>query len=253
MEKQVNHWSKLALVAVGLLVVIALATGCSGAIGGSSAGEGVVNYNTITVTGSGDATGAPDVAYIQLGVNVSDANAGTAIDEANTIITAVRAALIQAGVADEDIQTTSFNVYSEDLYDPLTGQPSGEVRYHVQNILNVTVRDVATTGAVLDAALSAGANNVLGLSFSISDTSALEADARAQAIEDARARAQQLADVLGVTLGEPVVVSETFFGPGPVFTGGLGGGGGAAPAEVPVSAGQLTVSVQVNVTFAISR
>jgi hypothetical protein len=99
--------------------------------------------------------------------------------------------------------------------------------------------------------LGAGANTLNGLSFGISDMKALEAEARTAAVADARERAQQLADAFGVTVGEVVSVSESF-GSFPLFAdfGGakLDAIGGAAPS---VSPGQLSVSVQVNLSFAI--
>jgi uncharacterized protein YggE len=114
------------------------------------------------------------------------------------------------------------------------------------------VRDVNKLGDVLDKVVAAGANNVYGVSFSVDDTSKLEADARAKAVADAKARADSLARLTGVTLGDVVSVSEVIGGPGPVYeaarmsaAAGLGGGG------APIQPGELEVNMSIQVTFAI--
>ena len=113
----------------------------------------------------------------------------------------------------------------------------------------MTVRDLTQVGAVLAAAVEAGANSISGVTFSIADTTALEATAREKAVEDATARAQSLAQLSGVELGEVVAISEVYGGPGLVFyePGGLAGGGGGAPLQ----SGQLEAHMQVQVSFAI--
>jgi uncharacterized protein YggE len=111
------------------------------------------------------------------------------------------------------------------------------------------VRDVEQLGAVIQAGLDAGANQVRGVSFSIEDYSAVEEEARAKAVENARARAANRAEQMGVTLGDAVVVSEGSGGgiPYPAFEAAVAYGGGG----LPISSGQLTVQVQVNVTYKV--
>lgn len=238
---------------LALLATLLLATGCTGAGVSGSAGSGVLT-NTISVTGTGTALGAPDVAYVDLGVDMVSGNVGQAVSESNRTMNKVIDAIVQAGIAKEDIQTIGFSVYPEDRTDPQTGQPTGERVYHAQNLVHITVRDIAAddtkVGKVIDAGLAAGANSVQSVSFGVLDTSALEAEARTKAIADAKNRAQQLAEGLGVTLGKPTIISESMGGipmwETAAFAGGKGGGG------TPISAGQLTVSLQVNVTFTIT-
>lgn len=248
-KKQYLGWGIAALAMVAILV---LATGCTGltAPGGGSA----YPTNQISVTGEGLAYGEPDVAYIDLGVDVTNAQVSPALEQANQAVSAVQEAIKAADVADEDIQTTSFNVYPEDRYDPQTGQPSGERVFHVQNILRITVRDVSKVGAIIDAGTGAGANAVHNISFGILETSDLAAQARTEAVADARKRAEQLANELGFALGDVTLINETY-GSVPVYqpsfaaqdAAGRGGGGGAV-----VNSGQLAVSVQVNVTFKLT-
>jgi uncharacterized protein YggE len=205
---------------------------------------------TISVTGSGEVFGKPDVAYITLGVDENDADAGKAIDSANTTLTAIVKAVGDAGVKDEDIQTTSYNIYPEDKTDPQTGQPTGERTFHVTLAVTVTIRDISKVGAVIQAGLGAGANTINSLSFGIADTKSLEADARKAAVADAKDRATQLAEAAGVTLGTPINISESI-GVVPVPMFNRANDMIAASAAPQINAGQLSVSITVNITYSI--
>ena len=253
-------WKTIAPIGLVLVGIAVLATSCAGVSGGGGTppietGTNGTLLNTITVTGSGDSTGTPDVADIQLGIDITDAQVGTAIQKANDAMNAITTAVKAKGVADKDLQTTNFNVYPQDVTDS-NGQPTGQRTYHVQNFLDVKVRDISKVGDVIDAGLSAGATNISNLSFSVDDPSKLEADARSKALKDAQDRAQQLAAGVGVKLGKPVLVSETLATPqvfqGPVFAAAVvpAGKGAGAP---PISTGQQTVTVTVDVTYAISQ
>ena len=121
----------------------------------------------------------------------------------------------------------------------------------VNNTLNVTVRDLKMVGDVLGKAVGAGANSINGVIFSVSDTAALEAEARDKAMADAKARAEQLARAAGVTLDQPMSINEYTAGPIPYevkAAPALGVGGGET---VPVSTGQIQVNLQVTVTYII--
>ncbi len=257
--KSVLNLKVLGSIGLATFGVVALVVGCAG--GGPSVapvtgGGATTPQNSISVSGSGDAYGTPDIAFIQLGIDVSAGDVGQAVKQANDTMNKVRDAVKGKGIDDKDLQTVNFNVYPEDVVDKTTGQPTGQRIYHVQNFLNVKVRDITKAGDVIDAGLSAGATNVSGLSFGVEDTSKLEAEARSKAIANAKQRAQQLADGLGVKLGAPIIVTEGFSAPPPVpypmlaAADGRGAGGGGA---APISAGQMQVTVQVNVTFEISK
>jgi uncharacterized protein YggE len=160
-------------------------------------------------------------------------------------------ALKAAGIDEKDIQTSYYNVYSEQRFKPETGQSTGEYVYHASSSLNVTIRDLSKVGATLTAAIAAGANNVSGVSFSVADSSRLEAAAREKAVSDARARAADLARLFNAQVGDVVTISEVINGgPLPMYdkgaVAGLGGGG-----SVPIQPGQLSVSSQLQVTFEI--
>lgn len=218
-------------------------------VGAQAAGDGM---NSISVSGSGEAMGTPDMAYISLGVDYTDAVAGTAIEQANSRMRAIIEALKAAEVAEADIQTASYNVFPQYNYDQ-NGNPTGPATFRVQNTLNVTVREIGRAGELIDVALGAGANTVNSLSYGFSDSKALESQARQQAVEDARARAQELADLFGVTLGEPIMIAETIGGNMPLPLAynrmDIAQAGGVAPQITP---GQMSVSVSISVSFAIA-
>lgn len=210
--------------------------------------------NTITVTGSGTASGAPDIANIEIGVEMVNENVGTAFADANATIQSVINAVVEAGVAREDVRTVGLNVYAQDRY-PMSGEvtetPARD--YRVSNQIRVTVRDIALIEAVIDAAVQAGANNIYGLNFGISDRDGLEQEARVNAMANAEARAAQLAEIVGAQLGEVIVVNESFGGFGPFDVANYSMMGRAESGGAAIETGQLSVSVQVNVTYRINR
>lgn len=254
-------FSKRMLLFVLIAVVVLSLAACRGTIAGTTnpapaSQTGGLPTNSITVSGTGDAFGRPDVAFVQLGVSSTNENVGDAVNANNATMQAITEALTGLGIAAEDIQTTNFNVWPEDRYNPETGQPTGERVYHVDSSVQVKVHNLDMTSQVIEAGLNAGANSVGGLSFGIEDTDALEAQARTSALDDARAKASQLAEAMGVQLGDAIIVSEVVGGylPPVMYDAaaaerGVGGGAGAPP----ISPGQQSVSVTVYVTFAAVR
>jgi uncharacterized protein YggE len=242
------------LLALALVMLLAL-TGCAALGVVPTAAPAPIQSpaptNSITVNGIGRANGSPDIAYIQLGVDIANSDIGQAVGEANRTMDAVTEALKGMGVASEDLQTAGFNVWTEEVYDPVAGGPTGDRLYHVSNQLRVVVRDLSSIEGLLDDALGAGANNINGLTFSIEDTSGLIDNARADAVADAQTRAEHLAAQMGVTLGDPISATElTSSDPIPVAQAtGIGGGGGAPV----ISEGQLSVVVQVSMTYSITQ
>lgn len=206
--------------------------------------------NTITVSGSGTVYASPDVAYVSLGVQNTDADLSTAFDQTGQSINKLLDALKGLGIEDKDIQTSGVNVSPQDQRDQ-QGNPTGKSTYTVSNTVQVTVRDVTKVEQVLTTAINAGVNTIYGLNFGIQDSSKLEQQARQQAIDDAHTRAQQLADGFKVTLGVPLIINENDNTSVPIPFAGGGGVRMAAVASQPVSSGQLSVTVQVTVTYSI--
>ena len=220
-----------------------------------AAQAGGTAVRTITVVGMGKASGTPDVGHVDVGVETQGPSLQQVVDDNKTKMATLLAALKAQGIADKDIRTSNYSVYTENPQPP---QPmvegkggTGPITYHVTNQVDVTVRDVAKLGDVLDKAVAAGANNVYGVSFSVDDPTKLQGMARADAIADAKARAQDLASLTGVTLGDVISVSEVINSPGPVFAGAVEARAYSTAAPVPIQTGELEVSMSVQVTYAI--
>lgn len=205
---------------------------------------------TLTVVGVGKISLKPDVAELNLGIEVLGSTVSEAKAEVDRQIASILAALKGAGVEDKDIQTSSYNIYYDQGAVPRSAEgaePASQGGYRVSNILNVTLRNVEQVGSVLDAAVAAGVNQVYGVQFTVADNRQWESQARQKAMADAKSRAEELAGLSGVQLGQVVSVSEVI-GSVPfaaMAERGYGGGGGGI---VP---GELEFTMQVQVTYAI--
>jgi uncharacterized protein YggE len=205
---------------------------------------------TLSVTGTGQASLVPDIAYIYLGVHTELPTAADAMSENNAQTQKMIDALIKFGIDKKDIRTTNFSIWPQDKYDPQTGLPTGQKTYTVDNTVYVTVRDLKKLGDLLDTVVAAGANTVNSIQFDVADKEAAIKSARADAVKDAGVQAQELATTAGVNLGE--VQSISFYDNQPTpLSEGKGGGGVAQAASVPIQPGQLTITVTVNMTYAI--
>ena len=210
---------------------------------------------TVTVIGVGKVSLVPDVARINVGAEVRADTVSEAKGDVDRQIAAIVTALSELGVESKDIQTNHYSIHYErepQMPMPVTREGSQEPSqggYRVSNMLQVTVRDVERAGAVLDAVVEAGANQVYGVSFTVSDEAEWESQARENAMADAVDRAGELAGLSGLELGEVLAVSEVIAGSGyrPIAAMseyGMGGGGGFAP-------GELELSTQIQVVFAV--
>ncbi|OQA40048.1 MAG: 26 kDa periplasmic immunogenic protein precursor [Chloroflexi bacterium ADurb.Bin325] len=213
---------------------------------------------TITVVGRGEVKVQPDIATTTVGVDVQAGTVEAAVAQAQARMDAVLDALKGLGIASADIQTSNFSINFERSMgvEPVasTDQPeSGEFKpvpgfYRVSNMVTVTIRDLDRVSEVLDTAVKSGANNIWGLSFGLDDTDALEVQARAAAIRDARERAESLAELNGVVAGGVVSISEIIGNQNsPLYMAAEGRGGGGMPAQP----GEVTFSTQIQVIYAI--
>lgn len=243
-----NKQTILSVLALLALTVVLVA--CSGPATADAAANPAVNSGGITVVGQGEAFGQPDQAEVQVGVETFAPQVSQATSENEATIQTIMDALTAQGIAAEDIQTTNYNLWAEQIYGDQG--PEGIAGYRVNNQVNVTIRDIDNVGAVLAAVTEAGANNIFGVYFSVSDPAALEVEARATAMTDARERAASLAELGGVNLGDVQIISEVI-GPAAPFPRGLGGGFAVEEAAMApsISPGQLSYNVQVQVTFGI--
>ena len=203
---------------------------------------------TVSVSGHGEINVAPDTASISMGVDVTQPTLTEAQAQATAQMTAVIATLKAAGIADEDIQTTSFNVYV--LQDTSRhADPNVITGYEITNQLDVTVRDTAILGQLLDQAVKAGANNISGFSFFVDDETAAAREARRLAVDDARTKAEELATAAGLTLGPVVFITEGTQTPVLPMFQSPDVAMAKADAAVPVESGSSTVAVDVSMAF----
>jgi uncharacterized protein len=205
---------------------------------------------TIVVPGRGRVTVEPDLASVRLGVAVTRPTATEARDAAATTMTAILAAVAASDVERKDIRTALVGLspvtdYSSERGPRVTG-------YQLTNAVEVTVRRLATVGAVIDAGLAAGATSLDGLDFRLADPTAAETEARQAAVVDARRRAETLAVAAGRTVGPVTGIVEGQQPPvGPLPRGPIAAMAMKAEADTPVEAGSQDVVVSVVVTFAL--
>lgn len=233
-----------------LLILSGLLAACAGTIEPAAvqAQGTVAGDNSITVVGQGQAFGEPDQAHVMLGVEIFSETIEEATSQNEETIQRIMTALADQGVDRKDIQTVNYGLWAEQIYGDRG--PEGIAGYRVTNQINTTIRDISQVGDILSAAIDAGANSIHGVNFSVSDTAALEAEARASAMADARQRAQSLADLAGVELGQIQVISEVIGQPAYPFPA-MGGAAVMEAAAPSISPGQLSHQVQVQVTFGI--
>ena len=146
----------------------------------------------------------PDVARITLGIDVFDPSLSRAQAMASTSMDAVVNKLKADGILDTDIRTVSFNINPQ--YDQQNQNQPVLRGYQVQNLVEVKTTNVAGLGPLIDDAVASGATRVNGIRFEASDMAGLKSQARDQAMQDARAQADQLARDAGVTLGKPISI-----------------------------------------------
>jgi hypothetical protein len=210
---------------------------------------------TLSLTGEGTVRAKPDMATLQLGVVAEAATARDALSENTSRMAEIVAALREDGIESRDLQTSDFSIeprYSQ----PPRGREAEPfvpeiIGYAVRNTLTVRIRDLEETGAILDKAVTLGANTISGPSFTVADPSELQDLARKAAMRDALRKADLYAEAAGVSLERILRIDEV---------------GGYAPqpmamaremkvqsydASVPIESGELSMTAQVSVSWEI--
>jgi uncharacterized protein YggE len=251
----------IVLTAAGVVLLGTLLAGCSdspgNAVVAANPGSGVGSTDTITVVGAATVTSPPDEALLTLTVESDGKDPAASMNKNSAAVAAVLERLKGQNIDEADIKTANVSVYPIRTYDPQTGAEK-LTGYRSQNSITVTLADTKQVGKVLSAAVEAGANNVSGPIWRLSDDTAVTAKALKKAAENARTKAEALADALGVSLGGVVMISENSV-QGPVYptyagmldSAALKAGGGVS--DTPINAGTLDVTATVTVAFAIKR
>lgn len=202
---------------------------------------------SIRVSGEGRARAAPDVAVVSVGVEAIGKSLARTRADADARMQAVLAAVKGAGVAPKDVQTLRYDVQIERPWKD--GEPGPITGYHVSNLAQVKVRDLARLGDLLDKVAAAGSNAIQGLAFEKEDTAPEAARALADAVREARAKAEALAKAAGVALGEVQSVGESVQRPGPIPVRMMAME--AKRAGAPVETGEVELTATVELVFGI--
>ncbi|WP_172807808.1 SIMPL domain-containing protein [Christensenella intestinihominis] len=202
--------------------------------------------STLTVSATESVKKMPDIAYVSIGVRTTGATAQAAQEENARITQSFLGAVKAQGVAEDDLETQSLNVY-EDYENPQ--------QTVVENTYRVTIRDIDTVGAVIDAAVAAGANSTYSLSFDLADRDSVYMEALAKAMENVGNKANAVAQAGGYAIVRPASITEGSAGYSaePYMTAEAAAmdTGSRAGGATPVSPQEIEVSATVTGTYII--
>ena len=252
-------------VSLGLASVLVMV-----GLGGCSPGSATISVPSpqqqdgILVSGSGEVTVTPDIAILSLGIVVQESSVSKAQNRASEAMNEVMAALTDNGIEEKDIKTHRFNIRQRTRWND-DDEEEVVVGYRVTNMVIAKIRDVDyesrpldyRVGIIIDAVAEAGGDltRIDNVTFSVDDPSVYYGEAREKAMADARAKAEHLADLAGVTLGKPIYISEgAQFSPIWEELRYMGGGGMVPVSEAAqpsISPGEMKISLIVQVTYSI--
>lgn len=202
---------------------------------------------TISVTGEATISVPPDVAQIDSGVTTEAKTAREASEANNKAMSVVLLALKNAGIAEKDFQTSRLSLSPQSAPNRNANAPFLIVGYRASNRVTVTIRDITKIANTIDVLVGAGANEISGISFMVSQASKLLDDARTKAVDDARRKAEIYARAAGVSVGSALSISEETT-PGPMPYRKMAAG---MAADTPVAQGEETLRVTVSVSYEI--
>ena len=254
---------KTWLAGIGMLVLLLAVigvTGCSGdgltVSGGSLELKGNLTgqQEGIWVSGTGKVYATPDVAILSLGIESQETTVAAAQANAAEAMDKVMDALKDEGVKEEDIQTQRFSIQKVTRWDSSKEQEQ-VIGYRVTNIVTAKVRDVEKAGQVIDSVAAAGGDltRIDSIGFTVDDPTPYYTEARAQAMEYAKAKAEQLAGLAGMKLGKATYITESSYVPSPNYISrdyAMAEEAGSVPTTI--SAGELEITTNVNVAYELN-
>jgi uncharacterized protein len=210
--------------------------------------------HTVMMEGVGSVDAKPDIAVLTFGMMAEDDSVSKAQEFNTKGMNAIIKSIKEVGIDEKDLQTIDYSAYEKKDWDPDTRTYKSGAWVVSQN-LKVKVRDVQKVSGVIDAAVKTGVTSVNGPNFQIDDADALEEEARDLALEDAKAKAQAVADKLGVKIEKVIGYTEwkENDGPGPIYAYETLGVGGAAKSAPDIQAGTKDVTMHVTVTYSLSN
>jgi len=204
----------------------------------------------ISVSGEASVSAPPDLAMIDAGVASDAKTAREAADANNTAMAKVLQALKAAAIDDKDYQTSRLSLQPQ--YAPNRPGQATVTGYRASNRVTIKLHDVNKVAGVIDTLVGAGANDVGNIVFAVAEPSRLLDQAREKAVADARRKAEIYAKAAGVTLGMPLSIVEEG-APAPRFHVKMLAAAPMAATPTPVAQGEETLSITVNVTWAIKQ
>lgn len=251
-----KKWFLTTGLLLGLSLVLLSACGPTSPVLGQTETINIEGINIsnqqqgIWVTGQGKVSVTPDILSLSLGIEAQAATVAEAQSQAAEAMDRVMTALADNGVAEKDIKTQYYSIY------PVRRWDDGKetlVGYRVSNTVTAKIRDIDRAGAIIDAVAEAGGDltRINGISFSVDDLQTYQAEVREKAMADAKAKAEQLAALAGVTLGQPTYISEwSIQVPYPLAM--MEAAVSVAAVATPISPGEMEVSLSVQVVYNIS-
>jgi uncharacterized protein YggE len=238
---------RVGYVVAGVLLGAVVAMQLPSVAQDTGTGSPPADRRTVTVSGTATVRSAPDQALVSLGVQTEANTAQGALQQNADRMTKVLAALAALGLTDDDLATSSVSLW------PLYGTSGTDITgYQASNQVDVTVHDITKAGAVIDAGVDAGANLTNGITFTVSDDNPALDRALADAVRDARGKAEIMASAGDASLGQVVTLVESSAPTyPPVYYGrdmAVAEGGAATPIEAPTLESQVSVSVTWELT-----
>ena len=234
--------SKTALLLSTL--ILALAVGLP-----SRAQNAQYEKQTLTVNGKGEMSAAPDVAYLNLAVETMAKSASQAVKEnaekTNSVMEAIKAKLGE----NDKVSTAGYNLSPIYEYNNQTNKSEFK-GYKASNQIVAEVHNLKQIGAIIDSTAEAGLNNISGLRFDTTKSAELRKKALAEAVKDAKATAEILAQAAGVKITRILQLSPSYDYPVPVYRD-FAVAKEAAAAPTPIEPGDLTINATVNIVFEI--
>ena len=203
-------------------------------------------------------TVTPDIATLQLGIEAQEASVSEAEAEASEAMDRVMTALIDNGVAEKDIQTQYFRISQRTRWDEMQ-QQEVVIGYRVTNQVVAKIRDIEKVSSIIDAVVAAGGDytRINNMNFSVDDPSAYYDEAREKAVTDAKDKAEQIASLAGMKLGEPIYISESTVSP--IYEGMVYGLSAPMPVPAPapaptpsISPGEIEISVNMQIAYSLA-
>jgi uncharacterized protein YggE len=208
----------------------------------------------IWVTGTGEVTATPDLATLRLGIAAEATTVAEAQSQAIDAMDKVMESLKDNGVDEKDIQTQYFNIRQVTEWDRIEEEEK-VTGYRVTNMVTAKIREVDKAGTIIDAVAVAGGDftRIDGISFSVDEPSAYYEEAREKAMADAKDKAENLAELGGVSLGKPTYISEGAAVPYTIYRDVTMEAAAPVPAPTPtpISPGEIEISLTIQVAYAI--